>query len=123
MMVHFRKPVKHFSSFLPRHPFSIIEIEYRILPIAQLYPLMYGAQKAVTPKLGIHSLAVASSLGEQHSIGREVFVFTSQAIAKPGPHGRAVSLLDAGLEKSKGRIMVNGLGMHGFDDADVINYF
>src|SRR5690554_4577001 len=84
---------------------------------------MYGSQKAVTPKLGIHPLAIAASLGEQYRIGRKIFVFTSQSITKPGPHGRAVSLLDSGLKKSKRRIMVNGLGMHGFDDADIINYF
>src|SRR3546814_2582461 len=87
-----------------------------------MHPLGYRIKKAIVPELGIHARSVSFSLGYQYTEGRQVLIFTAQAITEPGAHAGAVALLGPGLEKGNGRVMVNGIGMQGADNADVVHY-
>ena len=46
----------------------------------------------------------------------------SQAVAEPGPQRRPAGLLRAGLDERDGRVVIDRLGVHRADDADVIDH-
>src|SRR3546814_9805957 len=100
----------------------VSQVQNRIVAGHELHPRGYRIKKAIGPELGIHALSVSFSLGDQYTEGRQVLIFTAQAITEPGAHAGAVALLGPGLEKGNGRVMVNGIGMQGADNADVVHY-
>src|SRR5690554_646155 len=79
-------------------------------------------EKTIGPQFGVNSLAVTFSPRKQYTKSREVFVFAAQAIAQPGTHAGSVTYLGPGLKKSKGRVVVDCLCMHGFNDTQIIHY-
>ncbi len=82
---------------------------------------MDGIQESVGPQFGIDALAVAYAAGKQHGEGRQILVFAAQPVTQPGAHAGPVALLGPRLQKGKGRVVVDRLGVHGPDDADVIH--
>jgi hypothetical protein len=105
------------------HAARVIEVIDRVLARAEDDALVLGRQEAVAPELGIQRLVAVAAPGEQDHESGHIFIFTSQAIAQPGAQAGAAGLLAAGLEEGDGRVVVDGFGMHGFYEAQVIHHF
>lgn len=51
----------------------------------------------------------------------EVFVFGAQAVGDPAPHGGADEVGGAGVEEEGGGAVGHALGVHGVDEAEVVD--
>ena len=103
---------------------GIREIQHRIALRAELHALIFGGQKAAAPLAVGQRLIVriAASLRNHHHECRQILVLAAQSIGQPcaddGPPGE----LESGLEKRHRRIVIDGLGVHGLDEADVVRH-
>ena len=113
--------VEHQAATFAGEPGGIIEIEYGLAGPAELHALMLARQKAAAPKTRKQALAGAGFVDrEQHDERREVFVDLAQAVVGPRAHARAAGELTAALEKRDRGIVVDRLGVHRADDANLV---
>ena len=83
---------------------------------------MLGGQKAAAPESVVEWLVIRATTakGSHHHKGRQVLVFAAETVAQPRAHARIAGDLATCLEKGDRRIVVNRLGVHGFDEAEFI---
>lgn len=120
LLVELCEAVEHPAAIGLIYGFGVVEVEYRVFAAAELYTLMHGVEKTVRPQFGVYTLAVAFAFGEQYAEGGQVFIRAAEAVTQPSPHAGPIAHLRSGLEKSQGRIVVDGLGVQGSDEAQVI---
>ena len=84
--------------------------------------MVIGGQEAAAPETGEDRLAgiLAGPLGDHGDESRQVGVLGAEPIAGPGAHAGIARLLVAGVQERDRRVVVDGLGVQGLDDADVI---
>ena len=63
------------------------------------------------------------ALGVEDDEGGEVVVGSAESVLQPGSDGRAAGKLRSGLEVGHTGAMVDGLGIHVFDDTNVVGNF
>ena len=68
------------------------------------------------------NLLLVGGFGDQHHEGGQIFVEAPQAITHPRPDARTSRHLIARLHGANGRLVVDGLGVHGTDEAQVIGH-
>jgi hypothetical protein len=87
---------------------------------AQLNPLMPCRQKACAP----HCLAARVALAgdEHHKVG-QIVLSVPQSVVEPGPHAWFASLSVAGGEHVPGGAVVELIGLHPFDEGQLIDDF
>ena len=83
---------------------------------------MRRRQEAAAPEAREDRLArvLAGALRDHRDERRQVFVLAAEAVADPRAHARVAGLLVAGVDERDGRVVVDRLGVHRFDDADVV---
>ena len=59
----------------------------------------------------------------EHHEGRQVVVHASETVGHPRPGAGASGELAPGLDVGDGRVVVDGLGVDGLDDGEVIDHF
>ena len=108
------------STSLAAQSFGIGEIKDRIPSICPaLYALVEGGKKTGTPK-GFSCARGFPSGSKDHEAG-QVFIRASQTVGDPGTHGWITEKGISGLKKKLGGRMIELFGVHGSDDADVID--
>jgi len=55
--------------------------------------------------------------------GGEIIVHRAEAVGQPGAHGGLAVDHGAGADELVGGLVVDGVGVHRFDDAEVIHHF
>ena len=66
---------------------------------------------------------LAAALGEEDHVAGKVFVFAAESIGKPGTEGGVAELHGAGVDEGHAGVVVDGLGLHGADEADFVGDF
>ena len=98
--------------------FGIGEVEDGIAGGAELDAFVNGGEEAGAPVGGAAGGALLAG-GHDHE-GGEVVGFRSEGVGDPGAEGGAAELLGAGGEEDLGGGVVEGLGVHGADEGDVV---
>ena len=111
--------VEHLPPRRPRAAGRVGEIEHRLLAAAQLHALVARGQEAASPQAVVKRL-VGPPAREQDDEGRQVLVLAPQAVGDPRPHARPARELRAGLHERDRRVVVDRLGLHRADQADVV---
>ncbi len=123
LLVNLLQVIQYSSPIGAAYAGRIVQIKDRIFTGAELYPLMKRGQKSAAPESGVERLPAIAVTGEHHDKTGQVFVITAQAVAKPGAHAGPSRLLRAGLEEGHRRVVVDGIRMHGLDEAKLIHHF
>ena len=111
--------VEHLPPRRPRAAGRVGEIEHRLLAAAQLHALVARRQEAASPQPVVERL-VGPPAREQDDERRQVLVLTPQAVGDPRAHARPAGELRAGLHERDRRVVVDRLGLHRADEADVV---
>ena len=98
------------------------EIEHRVAHRAELDPLVRGRQEAAAPEPVVERLVVrvARPLRDHHHERRQVLVLASQAVGDPRADAGPAGKLGAGLEERHRRVVVDRLGVHRLDEAQLV---
>lgn len=83
---------------------------------------MFGWEEAGAPESIVEGLAVGASgaTGNHGDEVGEVFIFRTESVGEPGAHGWSAGDLGAGLEEGDGGVVVDGLGVHRADEANLV---
>ncbi len=114
--------IEHFTACLGRVAGGVGKVEDGVADGHELDSGVFGREEARTPESVVEGLAVgaAGAAGDHGDEVGEVFIFGSKAVGKPGSHGGSTGDLRAALEEGDGGIVVDGLGVHRADEADVV---
>ena len=116
------QPIQQQPPALARDAVGIAEIEHRIRAAAELHALMLRRQEAAAPQARVERL-VDLARRDQHDERRQVFVVAAQAVVHPRAHAGPPGDLRAGLEERDRRVVVDRVGEHRADDAEVVDDF
>ncbi len=107
-----------------REPGGVGEVEHRVADRAELDPLVRGRQEAAAPEPVVERLVVgvAGALRDHDHEGRQVLVLAPQAVRRPGADAGPARELGAGLEEGDGRVVVDRLGVHRLDEAELVGH-
>ena len=100
--------------------FGIVEVQHRLFAGSERYTLMVRRQEPVAPRLRIQRLA-ARPQRHQHHERRHVFVLAPQPVTQPRPHRRPAADLRSCLHEDNCRLVIDRLGVHGFDEAQLVD--
>ena len=112
--------VEHAAAICPRDALGVAEVEDGVVAAAELDALVLGRQKTAPPRRGVERLR-AASFREENDEGGEVLVLRAQAVGEPRADRRTSALLRARLHKHHRRLVVDGLGVGGADDAELVD--
>ena len=117
--------VEHLAAGVARDARRVVEVEHRIAAGAKPHALIFGRQKAAAPQAREQRLVGVDAVGlrDHHDERRQVVVLAAEAVADPRAHAGASGLLAAGLDEGDGRIVIDGVGVDGFDDGEVVDDF
>ncbi len=107
------------AAAVARHAFGVREIKHRLAAAGEPHALMAAVEKAVAPESRVQRL-VAFVLGDEHDERRQVLVHRAQAVADPRADRRAAGDLRAGLKERDRGVVVDGLGVHALDEAQLV---
>ena len=99
---------------------GVAEVEHRILAGPELHALILRIQKAAAPQPRVERL-VGLVRRDEHDERRQVVVHRAQAVRQPRAHRRPAGDLRAGLKERDRRVVVDRLGEHRLDEADVVD--
>ncbi len=87
--------------------------------------MIFGWKEAAGPEAGEERLISIERVGlrEQHDEGREVVIFAAETVADPCAETGAAGLDKPGLDESDGGVVIDGVGVDGFDESDVVGNF
>lgn len=122
LFVQLGEVIEHFAAGLGRVARWIGKVEDGVSDGHELHAGVFGGEEAGAPESVVEWLAIrtAGAAGDHGDEVGKVFVFGSEAVGKPGSHGGAAGDLRTGLKEGDGGVVVNGLGIHRADEADVI---
>ena len=114
--------VEHRATRLAADAGGIIDVRDRVADAAEAHALMLAGQEAVGPVVFEEQLAagLGGVGGRHHDIRRQVFVHRTEAVGQPGAHRRTAGDLRAGHEERHAGRVVDRLGVHRADDADLV---
>ena len=122
-LIQFCDTVEHFAASSGVDAGRVRQVQHRVISRAKTHSLMLRGNKAAAPQSRENRLVglVAAALRDHHDEVRQVRVFAAETIAQPRAQAGAPRLLAAGLQEGNGRIVVDGFGVHRFDESDVID--
>ena len=120
--VKLSEAVKEHAAGLFRNAVGIVEIENGIFSGAEAHALILGRKETRSPEAREEGLA-ALVFGDKNHEGGKVVVRSTEAVLQPGSDRRAACYLGACLEIGDPGAVVDGLGIHVFDHADIVGYF
>ena len=108
---------------LPCDPGGAAQVEHRVSLAPQLHALIPAGQETARPLPGRNRLVLATlAKRRQHHEPRQVGRVTPQAIGDPRPHAGSARDLRSGVHEHVGRIVIDGVGRHRADQADVAEH-
>ena len=98
------------------------EVEHRIAAPSGIDSLILRRQEAAAPQPIVERLVVriARALRDHGDEGRQVAVLAAQPVGEPRADAGPAGELRARLKKSDGRVVIDRLGVHRLDKAQVI---
>ncbi len=100
-------------------PSGLLRYSTGSFPLRKRTPWCLDGRKPLPQSRDDQRLA-AFVLGDHDDERRQVFVLGPQSVAQPGAHAGPAGKLRAGLHVRDGRAMVDGLGVHALDEAQVV---
>ena len=101
---------------------GVVQVQNRIALPAEFHALKTARQKTRAPQAIIQWLtSLGAAIGGHGHERRQVGVFATKPVAHPRAQARAAGDDGAGLEQSRSGIMIDGLGVHALDHAQVID--
>jgi len=100
----------------------VSEVEDGVFPGTELDAVVAGGQKTAAPETGVEGLA-ALAFGDEDDEGGQVVVVAAEAVVEPRAYTGAPGHLGARLEEGDRGVVVDGLGVHGSNDAEVVDDF
>src|SRR5438876_11731708 len=82
---------------------------------------MKGGQETAAPIGG--AAAGALGAGTEHDIGRQIRGLAAESVSDPRAHAGPAKLLRAGIHENLTRRMIERVGVHGFDDGNIVGDF
>jgi len=122
--IEFADAVEHLTAVGTVDAGRVGEIENGIAgPGAEANTLVLGGKETGPPHAGDEGLIgfVAAPLGDHDDEGGEVLVLGTDSVAEPGSKAGATGLLGSGLNVGESRVVIDGLGVHRLDEAEVIS--
>ena len=100
----------------------VVQIEDRVRAGAEADALVRRGEEAAAPEAREDRLArvLAGALRDHGDERGQVFVHAAEAVADPRAHAGVAGLLVAGVDERDRRVVVDRLGVHRLDDADVV---
>src|SRR5207245_3029152 len=101
------------------------QVQHRVACGTELHALVAAGQKARAPKPRQQTL-VGNTVGGQriqHYKRRQVLVGATQPVVDPGADTGPARQLAAGLDERDGGVVVDRLGVHGAQHADLVGDF
>ncbi len=117
-LVECAEVIERFAAEIAADALGIVEIEDGVFAGTKADALVFRGKKARAPESVVKGLAGA--VRSHRDEGGEIGVFTAEPVGKPGADGGASGELETGLEEGDGGVVVDGLGVHRADHADVI---
>ena len=121
--VQFPQPVERRAADLGGDAVGVVDVKNRIAAGAEGNAGVLARQIAGRPQAGrnrLHLLGVGR-IGHQHDEGRQIVIHRAQAVGSPCAQARTAGNLVAGLHVADGRLVVDGLGVHAADEANVVD--
>ena len=119
--VQFGESVEHLAAESAGKALGVAQVEHGILGAAELHALVTRGQEAAAPVVVVQGLvARALHAREEHEVVGEVLVVAAKAVARPCADAGASGNLVAGQELRHGRRMVDLVGVHRLDEAQVV---
>ena len=118
--VQVAQPIEQQPPALARHAVGIRQVQHRILAAAELHALVLGRQEAAAPEAGVERLIDLAGRDE-HDERRQVLVVAAEPVVNPRAHARPAGDLRAGLEEGDRGVVVDRLGEHRADDAELVD--
>ena len=84
----------------------------------------FGRQEASAPEAVVERLVVGSTAAEggHHHVGGEVGIFAAETVGGPRANAWAAGQLTTRLHEGDGWVVVDGLRVHGTDDAPFVGF-
>ena len=98
------------------------DIVDRVARRAELNALVAARQEAGSPLTRRNRLRVAAADTRQHNEAGQVVGLAAQAVVDPRTHARPAVDRRAGIHERVSRVVINLLGQHRPDDADVVGH-
>ena len=121
-LVQFAQPVKHQAAAGAGDAFRIVEVKHGLAARAELHTLVARREKPASPQPGVKGL-VRLLPGNQHDEGGQVLIVAAQTIMDPRPDAGPARELRSGLKECDRRVVVDCLGKHRPDDAELVDHF
>ena len=118
--LQFRQPIQHFTAAPGGHAVGVLQEQHRVLATAELHSLMQAGQETVPPKPRVKRL-VDAVFGNEDDKRGEIFVRAAEAVTEPRAHARPSGQLRASLKERDRRVVIDGLGVHGLDEAEFVH--
>ena len=99
----------------------IVQVEHRILAAAELHALVLRRQEAAAPQPRVERLIAFAGPRQQHDEAGQVGVLGAEPVGEPGADRRPAGLLRPGLDEGDRRIVVDRVGVHRPDDAQLVD--
>ena len=102
------------------HAFGVADVVDGLALGLELDALVFAGQDAAGPLTRGDRLQAGTTGGGQYDVARQVLRFRAQAVEQPGAHARASFDDGTRVEEGMGRVVVDLLGLHRADDAEVV---
>ncbi len=112
----------HFRLALGRHAGRILGVQHRVSGRAKLRALEPARQQAAGPLAAGDGLRLPAPFGSKHDEAGQVVRLGAQTVQHPRPHAGPARDECARVHEQVGRIMVDLLGVHRPDDAEVVGH-
>src|SRR5579871_2570808 len=119
ILIQIAQGIERLSSDLRVHSVRVRDEQHRVAFRTKLHALVSRGQKAASPAR-FAAIRVAVS-GEQDDEAGQVLILAAEPVGKPGAHARATDQLMAAVHKYLRRGVVELVGMHRADDADIVH--
>ena len=117
--------VEHFTAELAGNARSVLQKKHRVALGPQGNARVFARKKTSPPEPGRNGLHIGAGIrmrGMQHHKRGQVLIHRAKAPRQPGPHGRLAADHAARIHQLIRRFVVDGVGFHGADDAQVIHH-
>lgn len=113
--------LEHRRSLVGGHPWRIGEVEDGLAATTEGDPLESTWEETAAPESREQALAgTGFGDGNHDHEGGQVGVEGAEAVIHPGTEAGSTGLLASGLEEGDGWIVIDGLGVHRADEAEVV---
>ena len=114
------QPIEHQPPARARHAVGIRQVQHRIPAAPELHALILRRQEPAAPEAGVERL-IDFAGRDEHDKRRQILVVAAEPVVNPRAHAGPAGDLRAGLEEGDRGIVIDRLGEHRADDAELVD--